>query len=73
VGPVRRAVVLPSPLLPARAYAPLALALERHGWGAVVVEVPGVPSGPEPVLASFRDAVDGAQADLVVAHSNAGR
>ncbi|HET7820791.1 MAG TPA: hypothetical protein VFL10_04635 [Ornithinibacter sp.] len=69
---MHRAVVLPSPLLPARAYAPLTHALERHGWGVVVAEVPGVPRGPDPVLAAFREAVSG-RADLVVAHSNAGR
>jgi hypothetical protein len=69
---VHRAVVLPSPLLPARAYAPLTHALERRGWGVVVAEVPGLPRGPDPVLAAFREAVSG-HTDLVVAHSNAGR
>jgi len=70
---VHRAVVLPSPLLPARAYAPLTHALERRGWGAVVAEPPRVPRGPDPVLAAFREAVSAPPADLVVAHSNAGR
>ncbi len=72
-GPVHRAVVLPSPLLPARAYAPLTHALQRRGWGAVVAEPPRVPRGPEPVLAAFREAVTSGATDLVVAHSNAGR
>ena len=70
---MHRAVVLPSPLLPARAYAPLAHALQRRGWGAVVAEAPRVPRGPDPVLAAFREAVSAQPADLVVAHSNAGR
>jgi hypothetical protein len=70
---VHRAVVLPSPLLPSRAYAPLAHALERRGWGVSVAAVPGVPSGPDPVLAAFREAVSSRHPDLVVAHSNAGR
>ena len=69
---MHRAVVLPSPLLPARAYPPLTHALERRGWGVVVAEVPGVPRGPDPVLAAFREAVNG-RTDLVVAHSTAGR
>jgi len=69
----RAAVLLPSPLLPARAYAPLVGALGRHGWGAAVAAVPQAPRGPEPVLAAFREAVTTRGADLVVAHSNAGR
>lgn len=68
-----RAVVLPSPLLPAGAYAPLVDALGRRGWGAVVAAVPQAPRGPEPVLAAFREASTTHGADLVVAHSNAGR
>jgi hypothetical protein len=70
---VRCAVLLPSPLLPARAYAPLVDALGRRGWGVAVAEPPGAPAGPEPVAASFREAVRAHAADLVVAHSNAGR
>ena len=70
---MHRTVVLPSPLLPARAYAPLAHALGRRGWGAVVAAVPEAPDGPDPVLAAYRDAVTSHRADLVVAHSNAGR
>ena len=67
------AVLLPSPLLPARAYAPLVDALGRRGWGAVVAAVPEAPEGPDLVLAAYRDAVTSHRADLVVAHSNAGR
>ena len=70
---MHRTVVLPSPLLPARAYAPLAHALGRRGWGAVVAAVPEAPDGPDLVLAAYRDAVTSHRADLVVAHSNAGR
>ena len=70
---MHRAVVLPSPLLPARAYAPLAHALGRRGWGVVVADVPPMPDGPDPVLAAFREVVTAERADLVVAHSNAGR
>ena len=70
---MHRAVVLPSPLLPARAYAPLTHALGRRGWGAVVAAGPGVPDGPGPVLAAYREAVSEQRPDLVVAHSNAGR
>ena len=70
---MRRAVLLPSPLLPARAYAPLVDALGRRGWGVAVAEPPRAPAGPEPVAAAFREAVKAHAADLVVAHSNAGR
>ena len=70
---MHRTVVLLSPLLPARAYAPLAHALGRRGWGAVIAAVPQAPDGPDPVLAAYRDAVTSHRADLVVAHSNAGR
>jgi len=70
---VHRTVVLLSPLLPARAYAPLAHALGRRGWGAVIAAVPQALDGPDPVLAAYRDAVTSHRADLVVAHSNAGR
>jgi len=69
----RRVVVLPSPLLPASAYAPLVAAFGLHGWGAVVASVPLVPAGSEPVSAAYREAVSGTRLDLVVAHSNAGR
>ena len=67
------AVLLPSPLLPARAYAPLGDALGRRGWGVAVAAVPRAPDGPEPVAAAFREAVTAHGADLVLAHSNAGR
>ena len=70
---MHRTVVLVSPLLPARAYAPLAHALGRRGWGAVIAAVPQALDGPDPVLAAYRDAVASHHADLVVAHSNAGR
>ncbi|HYN65303.1 MAG TPA: hypothetical protein VES93_00345 [Ornithinibacter sp.] len=70
---MHRAVLLPSPLLPARAYAPLTHALGRCGWGAVVAAGPGLPDGPGPVLAAYREAVSEKRPDLVVAHSNAGR
>ena len=70
---MHRAVVLPSPLLPARAYAPLADALGRRGWGVAVAGAPERPHGPEPVLAAFREAVSVPKTDLVLAHSNAGR
>jgi len=72
-GPVRSAVLLPSPLLPARAYAPLVDALGRRGWGVAVAAVPGAPAGPEPVAAAFRKAVTAHGVELVIAHSNAGR
>ncbi len=67
------AVLLPSPLLPARAYAPLVDALRRRGWGVAVAAVPEAPAAPEPVAAAFRAAVTAHGADLVLAHSNAGR
>ncbi|MGL4175434.1 MAG: hypothetical protein ACRCSN_05085 [Dermatophilaceae bacterium] len=71
-----RAVLLPSPLLPAVAYTPLADALARHGWSCTVAEPPAGPvgpSGPGPVLAVFASAVAAALPDVVLAHSNAGR
>jgi len=70
---VSSAVLLPSPLLPARAYAPLVDALRRRGWGVAVAAVPEAPAAPEPVAAAFRAAVTAHGADLVLAHSNAGR
>ena len=70
---MRRAVLLPSPLLPARAYAPLVDALGRRGWGVAVAETPRAPAGPEPVAAAFRMAVKAHAVGFVVAHSNAGR
>jgi hypothetical protein len=70
---VHRAVLLPSPLLPARAYAPLVDALGRRGWGVAVAVLSGAPAGPEPVAAAFREAVTAHGARVVVAHSTAGR
>ena len=67
------AVLLPSPFLPGRAYAPLVDALGRRGWGVVVATTRDVPDGPEPVLTAYRECVARERADVVVAHSNAGR
>ena len=67
------AVLLPSPFLPARAYAPLVDALGRRGWGVGVAPTRDVPDGPGPVLTASRDCVEREHADVVVAHSNAGR
>ena len=50
-----RAVLLPSPFLPARAYAPLVDALGHRGWGVVIATTATVPDGPEPVLAAYRE------------------
>ncbi|MGL5930723.1 MAG: hypothetical protein ACRCY8_17475 [Dermatophilaceae bacterium] len=71
-----RALLLPSPLLPVVAYAPLADALARRGWSCTVAEVPAGPvgpSGPAPVLDAFAGAVTTMLPDVVLAHSNAGR
>ena len=70
---MHRAVLLPSPLLPARAYAPLVDALGRRGWGVAVAGAPEAPHDAAPVLTAFRQAVSAQPVDLVVAHSNAGR
>lgn len=70
---VPRAVLLPSPLLPARAYGPLADALGRRGWDVVIAPVPPSAEGPVRPLLAFRDVVRAYGPDLVVAHSNAGR
>ena len=67
------AVLLPSPFLPARAYAPLVDALGLRGWGVVVATTGEVPDGPDPVLAAYRACVEQEGAEVVVAHSNAGR
>jgi hypothetical protein len=67
------AVLLPSPFLPARAYAPLVDALERRGWDVVVATTETVPDGPEPVLAAYAQCVAQVRPDVVIAHSNAGR
>ena len=68
-----RAVLLPSPFLPARAYAPLVDALGRRGWGVVIATTATVPDGPEPVLAAYAGCVERERPDVVLAHSNAGR
>ncbi|HSF98188.1 MAG TPA: hypothetical protein VLA55_05815 [Ornithinibacter sp.] len=68
-----RAVLLPSPFLPALAYAPLADALGRRGWGVVVAVTDSVPHGPEPVLTAYAGCVQEQHPDVVIAHSNAGR
>lgn len=70
---MHRAVLLASPMLPARAYTPLTDALARRGWDAVVAAAPRGPGGPEPVLAAYLEVVSAHRPDLVVAHSNAGR
>ena len=67
------AVLLPSPFLPAIAYAPLVDALVRRGWGVVVATTTAPPAGPEPVLTASAAVVERERADVVVAHSNAGR
>ena len=67
------AVILPSPLLPPRAYTPLGDALERRGWNVAVATPPRRPDAPGPVLAAFRRCVDDARPHVVLAHSNAGR
>lgn len=67
------AVLLPSPFLPARAYAPLVAALERRGWDVVVATSREVLDDPGPVLAAYRGCVARERPDVVVAHSNAGR
>ena len=72
-GPVHRVVLLPSPFLPAAAYAPLADALGRRGWGVAVATPPDAPDGPQPVLAAYRSVAESQRPDVVVAHSNAGR
>lgn len=68
-----RAVLLPSPFLPARAYTPLVDALGHRGWGVVVAATDSVPIGPEPVLAAYAACVEQQHPDVVLAHSNAGR
>jgi hypothetical protein len=70
---VTRAVLLPSPFLPALAYAPLVDALGRRGWGVVVATTATVPDGPDPVLTAYADRVERERPDIVLAHSNAGR
>lgn len=70
---MHRAVVLPSPLLPARAYDPLVDALGRRGWDVARPVVPTTPDGPVRVLLAFREVVTAGGTDLLVAHSNAGR
>lgn len=67
------AVLLPSPLLPEVAYAPLADALGRCGWAASVARPPRAPAGPSPVLTAYASFVRERRPDVVVAHSNAGR
>lgn len=68
-----RAVLLPSPFLPARAYAPLVDALGRCGWGVVLATPPTAPDGPKPVLTAYGRCVEREDPDVVLAHSNAGR
>ena len=70
---VTRAVVLPSPFLPAVAYAPLVDALGRHGWGVTVATTASPPEGPGDVLTAFGTCVERERPHVVVAHSNAGR
>jgi hypothetical protein len=66
---VVRVVVLPSPLLGPEAYEPLARALARRGHRVHVAEVVG--RTVQNVLAGF--VLEARGADLLVAHSNAGR
>lgn len=68
-----RAVLLPSPFLPAHAYAALVDALGRRGWGVVVATTDSRPDGPAPVLTAYGDCVERERPDVVVGHSNAGR
>lgn len=62
-------LLLPSPLLPAIAYEPLAQALRRRGREVVLADGTGPRSGWQMTSRWARRAAD---ADVVVAHSNAG-
>ena len=73
MGRVTRAVLLPSPFLPANAYAPLVDALGRRAWGVVMATTSVPPAEPEPVLTAYRLCVEREHPDFVVCHSNAGR
>jgi hypothetical protein len=66
-------LLLPSPLLPPAAYAPLAHALGQRGWGATVAAGAGSPADAPGVLEAFRSAVATQLPDLVLTHSNGGR
>ena len=48
-------------------------ALGRRGWDVALAVVPPTPDGPVRVLLAYREVVTAGGADLVVAHSNAGR
>jgi hypothetical protein len=67
-----RLVILPSPLLGAATYEPLATALGRRGVESVVAPLPAGGVTPASVLVGFRSAAAEHRATVLVAHSNAG-
>lgn len=64
-------LLVPSPLLGARTWQPVAAWLGEQGRRAVVVET-GTPTGPDDVLGSVQSAADGLGPLTLVPHSNAG-
>lgn len=67
-----RLVILPSPLLGAATYVPLAAALTARATTTTVAELPPGEFSPSQVLACFRSQVADQDATVVLAHSNAG-